>query len=389
MKEKFLIVLAITFTLPWLCLYTFNAHLPPYLTALISGLAVISSAFLISWSAETAELDVPRSISLAVVALLAVLPEYAVDMYFAWMAGRVGEEYVHYATANMTGANRLLIGIGWSLVTIIAMIKMRRKDVELDEGIRFETLILLMATLYSFTIPLKSSIHPLDCIVLITLYIFYIYLATKGYREEFLLDGVPKYLASFPKKLRRTTVISLIIYSGMVIFVSVEAFAEGLISTARLFGFDEFLMVQWIAPLASESPEFVIALYLVRRLRVTAGMNALISSKVNQWTLLIGALPIVYSMALQTLSPLPLDARQREEIFLTASQSLFGLAVISNLRISMWEALALLTLFLAQFVYESVETRYVLSFIYIFLSIPILIKERENLIKSVKYIMSF
>lgn len=386
MKEKFLIGLAIVLTLPWLFLYAFNVHLPPYLTALISGLAVISSAFLISWSAETAELDVPRSISLAVVALLAVLPEYAVDMYFAWMAGKVGGEYVHYATANMTGANRLLIGIGWSFVAITAMIKMRRKDIELDEGIRLETFILFIATLYSFTIPLKSSIHPLDSIVLVTLYALYIYLATKGYREEFLLEGVPKYLASLPKNLRRIAVVSLIIYSGIVIFISVEAFAEGLISTAKMFGFDEFLMVQWIAPLASESPEFVVALYLVRRLRVTAGMNALISSKVNQWTLLIGCLPIVYSIALQSLSPLPLDVRQREEIFLTASQSLFGLAVISNLKISMWEALALLTLFLAQFVYESVETRYLLSFIYVSLSIPVLIRERENLIKSIKYI---
>ncbi|ADB58502.1 sodium:calcium antiporter [Archaeoglobus profundus] len=385
-REKMMIFTAITFTFPWIFSYIYQIHYPPHVTALISGSAVISSAFLISWSAETAEIDIPRSLSLAVVALLAVLPEYAVDVYFAWMAGKVGGAYTHYATANMTGANRLLLGVGWSLVALTAMMKLRKGEVELDEGLRLETFILLLATLYCFTIPLKGNIHPVDGLILISLFFLYIYLATKAYREEFELEGVPKYLASFPEKIRRIIIVTLLFFSAFVIFISVEAFAEALIGTAKSFGLDEFLMVQWVAPLASESPEFVVAMYLVRRMRITAGMNALISSKVNQWTLLIGCLPIVYSMALLTPSPLPLDARQREEILLTASQSLFGLAIISNLRINLWEALALLTLFLAQFVYESIETRYILSIIYIALSIPIIVKERENIRVAMRYI---
>ena len=384
MKEKVLIILAILFTLPWLFLYTLNVHLPPYMTAFFSGIAVISSAFIISWCAETLEIDIPRSLSLALVAFLAVLPEYAVDTYFAWMAGKVGGDYIHYATANMTGANRLLLGIGWSVVALTAMVKFWKREVELDEGIRLETFILLLATIYSFTIPLKGKIHPIDSLILLSLFILYIYLATKAYREEFELEGVPKYLASFQR--RRIITAALLIFSTSVIFVSVEAFAEGLIETAKNFGLEEFLMVQWIAPLASESPEFVVAIYLVRRMRITAGMNALISSKVNQWTLLIGSLPLIYSIALGFLSPLPLDARQREEILLTSAQSLFGLAIISNLRISLWESLALLALFLAQFVYESIETRYILSAIYIILSVPIIIKERKNIMKSLKYL---
>ncbi len=384
MKEKVLIILAILFTLPWLFLYTLNVHLPPYMTAFFSGIAVISSAFIISWCAETLEIDIPRSLSLALVAFLAVLPEYAVDTYFAWMAGKVGGDYIHYATANMTGANRLLLGIGWSVVALTAMVKFWKREVELDEGIRLETFILLLATIYSFTIPLKGKIHPIDSLILLSLFILYIYLATKAYREEFELEGVPKYLASFQR--RRIITAALLIFSTSVIFVSVEAFAEGLIETAKNFDLEEFLMVQWIAPLASESPEFVVAIYLVRRMRVTAGMNALISSKVNQWTLLIGSLSLIYSIALGFLSPLPLDARQREEILLTSAQSLFGLAIISNLRISLWESVALLALFLAQFVYESIETRYILSAIYIILSVPIIIKERKNIMKSLKYL---
>lgn len=385
-REKFMILTAISLTIPWILSFIFQMKYLPYITSLISGLAVLSSAFLISWCAETAEIDIPRSLSLAVVALLTVLPEYAVDVYFAWMAGKYGGEYVHYATANMTGANRLLLGVGWSLVVITAMIKLKKLKVELDEGLRLETTVLLIATLYSFTIPLKGCIHPIDSFILISLFFFYIYLATKAYREEFELDGVPKYLASFPKMKRRAILIFLFTFSAFVIFVSVEAFAEGLIGSAKIFKLDEFLMVQWIAPLASESPEFVVAIYMVKRLRITAGINALVSSKVNQWTLLIGCLPLVYSIALTDFFPLPLDLRQREEIILTASQSLFGLAIISNLKIGLLEALALLTLFSSQFLYESVETRYILSAIYIILSIPIIVKERENFKLAVKYV---
>ncbi len=375
------VFIAVFLTFPWTFSWLTHTDHPPILTALLSGLAVISSSFLVSWSAETAELDVPRSLSLAVVALLAVLPEYAVDAYFAWMAGKVNGEYVHYATANMTGANRLLIGVGWSIVALTAILRMRKRVVRLDEGIRLEILTLLVATLYSFTIPLKGCIHPIDSLFLISTFVAYVYLATRSYREEIELEGVPKYLSSLPPTLRRFAVISLFVFSAFIIVISVDAFAESLLDVAKEFGLNEFLMVQWIAPLASESPEFIVALYLVRRLRFTAGMNALISSKVNQWTLLIGCLPLIYSLALGHLSPLPLDSRQREELILTSAQSLFGIAVISDLKVSVWESLTLLILFLSQFFYEGVETRFVLSLIYISLSIPLLVKERESLIK--------
>ncbi len=52
---------------------------------------------------------------------MTVLPEYAVDLYYAYQAGKVGpgSEYVHYAAANMTGANRLLVGLAWPLLVAI------------------------------------------------------------------------------------------------------------------------------------------------------------------------------------------------------------------------------------------------------------------------------
>lgn len=387
LKEKVFIGLAVLGTIPWIFSFLLSYHYYAPIEALLSGIAVISAAFLLSWGAETAEKDLPRSLSLAIVALIAVLPEYSVDMYFTWMAGKVGEEYIHYAAANMTGANRLLLGIGWSLVAIVAMLKTGKKEVELDEGIRLEFFILLLASLYCFLIPIKGEISLFDTAILGTMFLLYIYLAMKAEREEFTAVGVPAYLCCFPTKKRRVSVVLLLLFSAFVILISVEAFAEGLIESARIFGIDEFLMVQWIAPLASEAPEFIVAIYFVRKLRTTASFNTLVSSKVNQWTLLVGCLALIYSISLTSPSALPLDDRQREEFLLTAAQSLLGVAVIINLKFSIYEALALLGLFLAQFAYQSVEMRYLLSILYIIVALPSLYLHRREIVKSYFFVL--
>ncbi len=387
LKEKLNILLAFTFTLPWMISFLFSIHYPPYIEAFLSGIAVISASFLLSWAAETAEMDIPRSFSLALVALVAVLPEYAVDVYLAYMAGtNPGSMYVHYAAANMTGANRLLIGIGWSTVILYSLFKTKKDRTRLDEGIRLETSVLMLATAYSFILPIKGNISLIDSVILILIYFFYLSLTVKSPPEEFEVEGVPKYLCSLRKKTRRWAVVFFFAFSAFTIFISVEAFAEGLIASAKILDVDPFIMVQWIAPLASESPELIVALYLVKRMRLTASLNALISSKVNQWTLLIGTLAIVYSIASYSPNPLPLDARQKEEVLLTAAQSLFATAILLDLSISRMEGILLLLLFLIQLFIPSMEVRLVVSAIYLILSVPILIRERRNIIKSFRYL---
>ena len=96
--------------------------------------------------------------------------------------------------------------------------------------------------------------------------------------------------------------------------------------------------MQWVAPLASEFPEFLVAGLLAWRLRADAGLGALVSSKVNQWTLLIGCLPIAYAISSGSINPLPTDTRQVQEILLTAAQSLLAVILLINLRMSIVEA---------------------------------------------------
>jgi cation:H+ antiporter len=164
------------------------------------------------------------------------------------------------------------------------------------------------------------------------------------------LVGPARYLGTFSRRGRRRTVVGLFVFSAAVILLSAEHFADALVETGRELGISEFLLVQWLAPLASEAPELLVAGLYAWRLNTNAGLGTLVSSKVNQWTLLVGTLPVVFAIALGGVHGLPIDPHQREELLLTAAQSFFALAVLATLSISTREALLLFSLFWAQFV---------------------------------------
>jgi cation:H+ antiporter len=113
-------------------------------------------------------------------------------------------------------------------------------------------------------------------------------------------------------------------------------------------GISEFLLVKWIAPTASEAPELLVAALFAWRLAARTGFGALISSKVNQWTLLVGTLPIVFSIFSRTLHGLPLGTVQRVELMVTAAQSVFAVAIVASRSVSTKEAWVMLSLFVLQ-----------------------------------------
>jgi cation:H+ antiporter len=156
-------------------------------------------------------------------------------------------------------------------------------------------------------------------------------------------------------------VVVVLVFSAVAIFASAEPFADSLVALGEHLGVSEFLLIQWLAPLASESPEILVAGLLAWHGRANVGMGALISSKVNQWTLLIGTLPIAFALSageFHLTSGLPLDGRQREEIFLTAAQSAFAIAVFVNLKMGTREAVALFVLFATQLFITSELVRF-------------------------------
>ena len=136
----------------------------------------------------------------------------------------------------------------------------------------------------------------------------------------------------------------------MVIWLFAHPFAEALTETGLELDINEFLLVQWLAPLASETPELLVAGLFAWRLNTNSGLGTLVSSKVNQWTLLVGTLPIVFAISSASTHGLPISSVQREELFLTAAQSFFAVAIMSNLSLSLREAGYLFGLFWAQFI---------------------------------------
>jgi cation:H+ antiporter len=116
-RQALSIVVATLVALPGLLARAFGVELSPPLEAAVSGSAIIGASFLLLWACDAAQTEISQALALAVVALIAVLPEYSIDMYFTWQAGRhPSGGYAHYAIANMTGANRLLIGVAWAAI---------------------------------------------------------------------------------------------------------------------------------------------------------------------------------------------------------------------------------------------------------------------------------
>lgn len=365
-------------TLPALYIRITGLAVHPVVESALFGLGILGAAFLLTWAAEVAQVDIPQSLALAVLALIAVLPEYAVDLYFAWAAGQ-RPEYAQYAIANMTGGNRLLIGVGWSLVVFLFWITKRQKGITIERSRGSDILVLALATLYAFSIPLKGSISLADSAVLLLLFGLYLWMASKSHQVEPELAGPPESIAALPARWRRTITVVLFLFSAFVILASAEPFAEGLLATGKRFGIDEFLLVQWLAPLASEAPEMIVAAIFVTRNAASMALGTLISSKVNQWTLLVGTLPIVYSMSLGRFGALPLDARQVEEVLLTAAQSAFAIAVLLNFRLSRMEAAALFLLFGTQLLFTDPIVRYGYTVVYVLLAVIVLVKDRGRL----------
>src|SRR5918996_1309672 len=367
---------SIVLCLQWIIIHLSGVHPSPELQALSAGLGIFGAAFILSWAAELAQLEMSQALALALLALIAVLPEYAVDMYFAWMAGK-DPQYTAYATANMTGANRLLIGVGWATVVFTYWLKTRKKVVELEPSHKIEILYLGLATIYSFVIPFKARLDVIDAFIFIGIFALYIRAASRSAHVEPELEGPPEVIAGWGTPWRRISNVVLFLASGYTIFISAEPFAEGLLATGRTFGIEEFILVQWLAPLASESPEFIVAILFALRGQPGTSMGALLSSKVNQWTLLIGMLPVVFVVSAGRLGPMVLDQRQVEEMLLTAAQSLFAVAILANLSFSLVEATIIFLLFSTQLLFPDPQFRYYYSFFYIVLAVVLVAVKKD------------
>ncbi len=345
------LLLAALVMLPSLFLRLGGVSLPAPAMVGVAGLAILGASFLLLWACDAAQADISQALALAMVALMAVLPEYAVDMYFTWQAGKHPQgDYAHFAIANMTGANRLLIGVAWGLIALVFWLRYRR-EVIIGVDRRMELLFLALATGYAFFIPLKGTLDWYDGVVLLGIYGWYILQAGKRPTAAEEAHGPAELLLALPRTWRWLATLGLFLVAGLAILLNAQPFCEGLVATGRLLKIHEFLLVQWLAPIASEAPEFIVALVFAWRGRAGLALGSLLSAKLNQWTLLVGMIPGIYALAHGSLGhPMPMDHFQMHEILLTASQSLLAVVILASLRLSVTSAVLLFTLFVGQLI---------------------------------------
>jgi cation:H+ antiporter len=395
-----------------------HPSMPPPLAAVLYGVAIVGAAFVLSWAAEAAQVDLSAGVALALLALVAVLPEYAVDAVFSLQAGNVyaghggrcvagpgGGNPCALALANVTGANRVLVGIGWPLVIAVASIAVSRAHrqgepdsasahpdgVQLPRAMSTEVVFLGLATVYSLFIPLRHTLTLIDSLVLVAIFAGYSWRLAKAPSEEPQLAGASKWLGELARRRRRLAVGALFLVAGVVILASAEHFADNLVATGTELGLDQFVLVEWVAPLASEAPELIVATLYALRLMAGDSLGALVSSKVNQWTLLVGTIPVIFALSAGTFDGLPLDTQQRFALAVTAAQSLFAVSLLLTLRVTRGGAVALFALFCAQFFGSillppplSHRTDLVLSAVYVALAAVQFLRHRDTIARTAR-----
>ena len=359
-------MIAVAITAPGLAVRLGGVHAAPLLRAGLYGAAIVGASLLLAWTAELAQLDISPAVAIGGLALVAVLPEYVVSNAFAWRGGHAVARFgsacqsaaalgaghnspCTLALANLLGANRLLVGIGWSGVVLISWYRRRRRGVNLGREHAVELSFLALATLWCLSLPLRRTVTMLDSAVLLGIFVAYGIRVAQAPAEEPELEGTASWLGNRPRRQRWSLALPLLCLATGTIFLCADAFADALVASGSTLGASDFFLIQWLAPLASEAPELVIAGIYAWRLRAATGLGAIVSSKVNQWTVLVGSLPFTYAIASSTRHGLPLGSLERGELLLTAAQSVFGLALLGNLEVTTVEAASLFGLFVAEF----------------------------------------
>jgi cation:H+ antiporter len=329
-------------------------HSSPW-AALWTVPAILIASLLITWGAESAQFFVAQGFALAILAWMQTLPEFAVEAVLAWRQQTV------LLMANLTGALRLLTGLAWPMIYATAAVVHRRRtghhlrSIQLSPHHSVEVIGLLFPLLYAVAIWYKATLHVYDAVVLVALYAAYLWLLSKLPPEEREgieeLETIPRSIVLAPRRWRILVIAGCFFAGGLLIYFTAEPFLGSLVAIAGAIGIPTFIVIQWLAPVISEFPELASTFYFARQEKnaSTAIMN-IASSNINQWTLLMAMLPVVFSLSRGTVSSFSLDPEQRLELLLTIGQSFVAMIFLVNMRIDWWEALSMFLLFAAQFV---------------------------------------
>jgi cation:H+ antiporter len=333
------------------------------LAALWTFPSLLASAFLVAWGAEAAQFLISQGLALAVLAWLQTLPEFAVEAVIAWDAGK-DPARSHLAIANLTGAIRLLLGFGWPLIYGVYAFACRRSArdrlpvITLQREHAVEVLGLIPPLLYFLVIIRKSWFGAVDALVLVLLYVGYLFVLARNppHDAENLADApaVSRW-ALRQRGWRRTAAIAgLFGVGGALLFITAHPFLESMIAMAAIVGISQFFLIQWVAPFLSEFPEMVSTVNWARRItRAPMALMNLVSSNINQWTVLAAMIPLLFGYShwrhFGTWADFRFDDAQELELLLTLLQTALGVLLLASMEFGARAAGGLFVLWFAQF----------------------------------------
>jgi cation:H+ antiporter len=329
-------------------------------TILWAAPGILLASMLIAWAAESAQFFIAQGVALAILALLQTLPEFAVEAVLAW------HRQMPSLLANLTGALRLLTGLGWPMIYCAAAVVHRRREgrpmqrILLHGQHSVQVVGLLVPMIYIAVIVGKGSVHLVDSLVLTVIYAAYIALLGRmpAQDEEGIedLERVPRYIV-LSARPRRIAFISLFFLAGgLLIYLTADPFVGSLFAISLSLGVPSFVFIQWVAPFVSEFPEGLSTFYWARTVEgAPMALMNMVSSNINQWTLLVAMLPVVLSFSMGGAASLHIDPQQSIEILMTMGQQLVGMFFLVNMELAWWEALVLFALWFVQFVFSVIN----------------------------------
>jgi cation:H+ antiporter len=230
--------------------------------------AILLASLMIAWAAESAQFFMAQGFALVILAWMQTLPEFAVEGVLAWHG------QTHLLIANLSGAIRLLTGLGWPLIYAAAAFSYRRKygrpmrEIVLDPHQSTSVVSVFGCLIYVAVIAAKGSLGLIDAAVLIAIYAVYLYvirqLPAEDSEDIAHLEGVPRAIVKARRPVRIAAIFGLFIAGGAIIVFVAEPFVGSMAAISTTLGISQFIFIQWVAPFVSEFPEGVSAFYWAR-----------------------------------------------------------------------------------------------------------------------------
>ena len=315
---------------------------------------VLLASLMIAWGAESAQFFMAQGFALVILAWMQTLPEFAVEAVLAWQG------HAELLVANLTGAIRLLIGLGWPMIYFTAALSHRRKygkplgEIRLESDNSVSVIGVMLCLVYVAVIAWKGSLGLVDSAVLIAIYAAYLVvlqrLPAEGHEDIAELERIPRAIVMARRSVRNFAIAALFLGGGVIIFLVADPFVGSMMSVSLTLGISQFIFIQWVAPFISEFPEFVSAFYWARAITdAPMALMNMVSSNITQWALLSALLPIVLSLGVHHPAAIVFDPQQKVELLMTLGQSLMGMLFLINMQLAWWEAAAIFVLWVIQF----------------------------------------